>query len=129
MSERERAHWAILYLSKDATLTFPSPALLAPQTPRDPPDLSRDNTSNTSAQTLTHKCAHIFFSLFTCLSYLTPLPHTIAYLPIPRERHEYGGGNPRSTCRLTFSAGVVPEMWQGWSPRLRLFIYAWISGF
>lgn len=108
---------------------FPPPALLAPR--------SSGTSQIEQRQHLQHKClnpntqmhTYISLSLFSCLSFLAPYSHTIAYLSIPREMHEYGEGKPGSTCKLPFSVCVFHETWQGWPPLLRLFIYMRISGF
>lgn len=77
--KRERAHWAFLYLSKDATL--PSLHLLFwPPGPHGPARLEQ-------RQHFQHRClnpnaqmhTYISLSLFSCLSFLTPFPYTIAY--------------------------------------------------
>lgn len=127
--EREKEPTGLFCTCPRMLPSLPSTCSFGPQVPRDPPDLSRDNTSKTSASTLMYKCTHIQYFLSLQLSFFSnSFPHAIAYLPIPREMHEYGKGNPRSTCKLTFSVCVVPEMWQGWSLLLHLLIYVWISG-
>lgn len=100
--ERERAHWAFLYLSKDATL----PSLHLLFWPPDPQGPARLELRQHFQRKCLNPNAQIYFSLSSDISFLTPFPHKIAYLPMNMEKStQEAHANSLSPCVSSHRCG------------------------